>query len=383
MNKKIIGLIALALFLIPTLTFATTFRAAEEVHINETVSDDIYVAGGAVRLTADVDGDVFIVGGQVSIDSVISQDLTITAGDITIRGRMNDDVRVGGGDITIDAFIKDDLIIGAGNIEFTSSSGVGGDVTLGGGNVVVNGPLNGDLIGGVGNLVINNEIRGNVKLLSVDKLQFGPKGRILGDLTYRHTTPFESITNETVAGNINYKAIEKVVSGEAVRGFGWAVIAGFSLYKFLSLLFVGLFFIWILRFFMTNTVQIAYKSPLKSLGIGILVLIVTPIVGALFLVSAIGIPISFLLFLLWLLILFVGKLIAIMMVGMKLVKVDDKSSFLRTYGAYALGTVIVMILVMIPVVGWILKFLLGLIGVGAIAMFELEACRFLRKKKLV
>lgn len=381
--KKIFGLIALILVLIPSLVFATTFKGGDEIFVIETINDDVYLASGLIQLNADVNGDLTAGGGRISIESKVSQDLNLVGGDIVVRAEVGDDARLLGGTILIDSIIKDDLLVGGGSIELTPDSFVGGDFTFGAGNVVLGGVVNGNVFGGAGNIYINNEIKGNVTLYNVDKLQFGPSGKILGNLTYKSDKASESVTGETVLGEIKFKRVDPIITEEDARSFFWKAVAGFSVFKLLSTLFVGLFFIWILRFYMVRSVEIAYKKSLKSFGFGILVLLVTPILFVLFLVSGIGIPLAFLLALMWFLLLFVGKLVAIMMIGMKLIKINDKSSFLRVYSAFALGAFLFIILTLIPVIGWLFKLILVLIGIGGLVIYELEVFHLARKKKLV
>ena len=86
---------------------------------------------------------------------------------------------------------------------------------------------------------------------------------------------------------------------------------------------------------------------------------------------------------LWLIALFVAKLIASLMIGMKIIPVKDKHGFLRVFGVFALGALIFMLLTLIPVIGWVLKFILVLMGLGAIALYEMGLFKGLRKKKMI
>lgn len=381
--KKVLMLFLASLLILPTIAFATSFESGEEVFVTETLNDDAYIAGGLVQLEADVNGDLMIAGGSVTTDAKVSQDLTIAGGEITVRGEVGDDLRIGGGNVLIDSTVKDDVLIGAGNVELGPNSFVGGNLTFGAGNLVLNGIINGHVLGGAGNILINNEIKGDVTLYNVETLQFGPKGKILGSLLYKSAEEAKGLTEEKVLGLIEYEKIKPIVSKEDAKNFIWTMVAGFSIFRLLSALFVGLFFIWIFRFCMLHTVETAHKKSLKSLGIGFLILVLTPIAALLFLISGIGIPISFFLMLSWLLALFVAKLVAMLMIGMKIVKIKEKSGFLRTYGAFALGAFLFIVIGLIPVIGWLFKLLLTLIGLGAIVFYQLELFHLVHKKKLI
>ena len=379
--KKTFIIILLSIFILPTLAFALNFEVGEEIFSTETINDDYYGAGGTVQMQSDVNGDLMMAGGKLSIDSTVSQDLTLAGGDIIVSGEVGDDARIGGGNVTINSTVKDDLIVGGGNVELGSNGFVGGNFIFGAGNVIINGIVNGNLQGSAGNVYINNEIKGNVKLLGVENVRFGPNGKVLGNFFYRSPKISETVNKETVKGEIEFKLAE--IPEEKIKAIGRGLVAGFSIFHFLSLLFAGLILIWIFRFYMINTVQTAYSASLKSIGVGLLILILTPIVAVLFLITTIGWPFFLILMALWLIALFIAKLIAIMMIGMKIIKVNIKSGFGRTYGAFALGALIFMLLTLIPVIGWVLKFILVLMGLGAITLYEMGLFKGLRKKKMI
>lgn len=380
--KKIISISLFALLLIPTIAFATNFQVGDEVFVTEVVNDDLYAAGGLVQVDSDVNGDLIIAGGKISVSGNVSQDLTLAGGDIYIKGEVGDDLRIGGGNVIIDSIIKDDLIIGAGNIDLSNESFVGGDITLGGGAVFLNGEVNGDVFGGAGDLFINSQIKGNVKLASVEKIEFGPNGRIMGNLTYKGPNEME-LKEGAVQGKVNYTASKTTIDEEEIRTFMRTLIAGLSLYKLLAMLFAGLFLVWLLRYYVIHSTKELVESPFKSLGIGFLILALTPILALLFLITTIGLPIAILVLTFWFIALYFGKLMAAMLIGAMVIKLNDKSGFGRTYGAFALGTLVYVLLSFIPIVGWIIKLMLILLGMGAMASYELKLGKHLRDKKMI
>ncbi|MBU1017417.1 FapA family protein [Patescibacteria group bacterium] len=381
--KKLFIPTLLFLFLIPTLAFALNFEVGEEILSSETINDDYYGAGGTIQMDSDVNGDLILGGGRIMVDAVISQDLMLGGGEIRVKGEVRDDARVAGGNIMINALIKDDLIVAGGNIELGENGFVGSDMTVAGGNVVINGQINGSLQGTAGNLYINNVINGDVSLISVEELTFGPQGKVMGNLLYRSSAPSKTANEDTVLGVIDYKPTEFTVSNQDFRTIASGVIAGLSVFSFLSLLLAGLIILVLFRFYMPNAVQTVYQKPMASVGIGFLVLILMPIAAVLFLITGIGWIFFFILLALWLIALFFAKLIAALMIGMKLVRLTDKSGFLRVYGSFALGALIYVLLTLIPIVGWIIKFALILMGLGGMALYETGLFKDLRKKKLV
>ena len=386
--KKLFILPLVAILLIPALAFAADFKAGEEVTTTKTVNDDFYVAGGSVQVESDVNGDLMMAGGRLFVDSNILEDLMLAGGDIILQGNVGGDARLFAGNITVNAPVKDDLIIGGGNITLSNKSSVGGDLIFGGGNVMINGPVNGNVLAGGGNVYINNTIKGNVKLFDVDKLTFGPKGKIMGNLDYKSakvakTADKKDVDKKTVLGEIKHSPRAAVMTKKEARDVMTGLITGITIIKFLSLLFLGLFFVWGLRFYMQKGVGTSYEYPFKSFGIGFAIIILTPIVAFIFLITGIGYLVSLLLMMFWVMALICGKLMAASIIGMKIVQVKDKSGFLRTYGAFALGLLIFTALTFVPFIGWLAKFILLCIALGAMAIYETGLFAEMRKKKKI
>ncbi len=376
--KKILLPFLAALVLLPNMALASTFVAGEEVFISEAVSEDLYSAGGLLNVKNDVNGDLVAGGGSVYVDGNISQDVMMGGGDVTLNGEIGDDVRVIGGSLKVDATIKGDLIAAGGDVNITDDTFVGGDMNLAAGNIVAGGEVNGDLRVAVGAIYLNTDVKGDAILANFDSIKFGPGARIQGNLSYRAHEPLE-IPEGVVQGEVIFKEIQTPHVEESVP----AIIAGFSLYSFLATLFFGLFMIWLFRHYVTHTANTAYESTLKSLGIGFLILLLTPIVALVFLITTIGVPVALVLIAMWAVFLYVGKIMAAMLIGFKVVRVNSKSSFGRVFGSFALGALIYTLVGMVPVVGWVINFLIVLIALGSMASYESEVFVELRKKKLV
>ena len=159
-------------------------------------------------------------------------------------------------------------------------------------------------------------------------------------------------------------------------------MAGFSIFSLLATLFFGLFMIWLCRYYILHTADMAYDATLKSLGVGFLVLILTPIAALIFLITTIGLPLAMVLMALWLVLLYVGKVMAAMLIGFKIVKVSGNSGFGRIFGSFALGALIYTLIGMIPVVGWVVNLVIVLVALGGYTLYGFELFVQLRKKKI-
>ncbi|MBU0705765.1 polymer-forming cytoskeletal protein [Patescibacteria group bacterium] len=375
--KKLVFTFLAALLFLPNLVQAATFVTGEKVYVDQQISDDLYVTGGILSVQETVNGDVLAGGGKINIDGGVSQDLMAGAGDLSVTGEIGDDVRVIGGSIRIDATIKGDLLGAGGDLTLTDESFVGGDVALGGGNIMAGGTINGDVKLAGGTVYFNSDVKGNVALFNFEKVIFGPGAKIHGDLWYRASQQIK-IPEGVVVGNVIFSGIPSSQIEKNLPAF----LAGFSLFSLLATLLFGLIMIWLCRYYVLHSADLAYEATLKSLGIGFLALILTPIVALVLLITTIGIPTAMVLMAFWLVALYAGKVTAAMLIGFRIVRIEGDSGFGRVFWSFALGTLIYTLIGMVPVVGWVVNLIFVLIALGSLTLYGFEVFGQLRKKKI-
>lgn len=105
-------------------------------------------------------------------------------------------------------------------------------------------------------------------------------------------------------------------------------------------------------------------STLKALGIGALVLILTPIISLLLLITVVGTPIAILLMLIYILLLILGAPIFIIAISAFIKSKIEKP--INTIIIILLVTIILFLIELIPYVGFIISILKTLIGLGII-----------------
>ncbi|MFH0838469.1 MAG: hypothetical protein V1880_04365 [Patescibacteria group bacterium] len=375
--KKIILTFLAALLFLPNPAQAATFVSGDKIYVDQQVSDDLYVTGGILSVQEAVNGDVLAGGGKVNIDGGVSQDLMAGAGELSITGEIGDDVRVAGGRIRIDATIKGDLLGAGGDLTLTDESFVGGDVALGGGNIMTGGTINGDVKLAGGTVYFNSDVKGNVAMLNFEKMVFGPMARIHGDLWYRAGQQME-IPEGLVTGDITFSGIPLSQIEKNLP----AALDGFSLFSLLATLLFGLIMIWLCRYYVLHTAELAYEATLKSLGIGFLALILTPIIALVLLITTIGIPTAMVLMAFWLVALYAGKVTAAMLIGFRILRIEGSSGFGRMFWSFVLGALIYTLIGMVPVVGWVVNLIFVLIALGSLTLYGFEVFGQLRQKKI-
>ncbi len=377
MKKKIISIL-IGLIFSPILAHAAQFSSGEQVFVNDKIDDDLYIGGIKSTINNNIDGDLIIGGIKVKINSKIKEDLNVIAAQLSINGEVGDDVRIAGGEVQINGNIKGDLFVASETLDILEGAIIFEDSYLLVTDISINGNSNGDMKIFGNNVYFNGKIKGNVNFLNVNNIQFGPKAKIQGNLSYRSASKID-IPKGVVQGKIHYK--NSIIKDDQKKIL--SAIYQFPLFSFFSSLMFGLFILWIFRYGVIQSVKTSYESPLKNIGIGILIIILVPIVALIFLFTSIGIPLAIILLCIWMILLYFGKIMAAMLIGFKILKNDKKSPFVKSFVAFGLGDLLYTLVGMLPRIGPLINLIIILMALGGIVTYKLYLFNQLRQKKLI
>ena len=348
------GLFFGLMFIFPLTSFSDS-DADETVTKRGTVDDDYYAAGGVVDVDAEVSGDVIVAGGELYIGHRIDGDIMAAGGTVKIRGEVKDDVRISGGDLYIDANIGDDLALAGGSITVSPGSTIGGKAWLAGGDVHMAGTINQDLKITAGNIRLSGTVHGDVELEG-GKIQILESAQIDGKLSYKSPEEGNIDSAARITGKVTYEAMEWDYSE---RGSGIL----FSL----TLMVAGISLFWLFPKFTLSSVQRITADPWKSVGLGLVLFLVTPIVAVILMFLVFGVWIGLTVLALYCVALLLGFLIACFFLGdrgAKIMKTDLNTTGRRIISV-TLAIILIGFLSIIPVLGGLLLFILLLLGLGA------------------
>jgi hypothetical protein len=321
------------------------FAAGDSVNINVQAKDDIYAAAGNIVISGVVDGDVIVVGGNVVINADIKGNLRAAGGSVTINGDVGKNISFFGGDITIGEGVE-----------------VGKNVIFGGGNVKINGLINKNLYGGGGNVVLNSEILGNL-ILNSETIIYGNLEYSAGDKAV--VSPGAQIQNEEKFSKINAKkGAFKLPVFEAKMLKTFYLI--FQFISLLAIIIVGLIITLLFKKFTEKTQKQVNKEILILILKGLVLLIVTPIILFILSITIIGLPLAFILGVLYVIALYLSKIFVAIFIGDRIIKAVKKTKDVNLIGAMILGLVILYIIFAIPIIGWLIKFVVLLWGLGVL-----------------
>lgn len=342
-----------------------SFRTGNDVTVPEgqSLSTSLFASGKTIDIAGNVDGDVFCVGQDITVTGDISGDVICAGQTVRVAGHVNGNIRVAGQSVTIGGTTARSVTAAGQDISLEASGSVGGDASFGGQNVTLNGSIGRDLAVGATTATINGVVSRDVQA-SVTDLTLGNNARITGDLSYVSRHDVSRAGGAQVSGAISRS--EPPAGQEGGARFG-SLIGGsfmFALYMFVALLVVALALILLIPQFIHDAATVAMHSPWKTLLVGFLASFIMPVIIAALMFTLIGIPLALLLLLSWVVIVCLSVPFAAYYLGSLLISKNTNSPIWMML----LGTAIILVLYMIPLVGFIVWLVATWFGLGIILL---------------
>lgn len=375
MRKLVVVILGLALFVFPGMVLAVDgdeipFGKEQMVlEAGEVVDRDYFAAAESVEISGTVNGDVYAAGGQVLIDGVVNGDVLVAGGTVNISGQVAEDVRAVGGQVSVSGDVGGNLSVGSGNLEIVEGANIAGNLVAGAGNVVLGAPIEGNVRVGAGNLTIANVVSGDL-VAGVGSMRLTSNGQVDGDAVYWSDKDASIAKGATVSGTLMRKDPPKEftkgvddIKKNFASGTFKGVKKGLRLAGFISALVVGLAMVLFLPKYLDKSSAVLKSRPWKALVAGLVALIVAPIILVLLMVTVVGIPLALILFSLYLIDLYVAKILVSFFVG-GVVSQRFLGGAKRGW-VMAVGLVVYALLRSIPKLGGLLALATVVFGLGA------------------
>ncbi len=352
-----------------------------------------------MRTDADVAGDYMGFGGQVTVAHRVGVDATLAGGTVQVSAPIGDDLRVAGGTVVVKAPVGGEWYGAAGDLRLTPEGSIAGDAALAAGNLAIDGRIAGSLRAAARTIVINGEVAGDVRL-NARHIALGPKARIGGALSYSSTEPMIRAEGAVVAGAVTDSRAEsrrterdaraaEADLDEARHGeHRWLPMGLGSVFGYLMLLALAALMLWLAPRFAGRAAAAVAGSPWRSLGLGLLLVVVVPLVAVLLVLTLLGIPFALALLAFYPLLTMLGFVVAAVALGQRLRRgfgaapiaaIPSDAASLQpapapaptptpSVGLAALGLLVLMLLGWLPFVGWLLLTVATLAGLGAVVL---------------
>jgi cytoskeletal protein CcmA (bactofilin family) len=369
-NKKLIGRwaaiilgLALPLVLIGHTANASTTKQTT-VSEGATINGRLLSFGNSVDINGTVNGDVMCAGQHVKINATINGDILCAAQSITIAGKVNGNIRVTGQDVVIQADVtravsaagqyitlEKDAMVGTDMMSVAANTTVYGqvkrDLDVKGAILQINGSVGRDVefAGTTLNVASTATVNDSVSYVSINSANIASGADIGGEV---------SQTKPTETGGMNLKPL-----GFLGGSFLVVSVLGIIIAALIFALAMGLIF----PKQMSEVVSVGGHRFGMSVLVGFVGAIVWGPLMILLALTLIGIPLALFGWALGLACMLFGWAAVAFWLGRKIM-----THSVNVAGCTVLGMLILVILCMIPVLGWLFAILVGWFGFGMVLM---------------
>jgi len=307
------------------------------------------VSGSVVVEEGETVSQVNAVGGSVVVRGTVTGDVSGIAGNVLITGTVEGDVSVATGNLRIAGEVGGDISAGAGRVTLEEGATVGGDFDVGAGDVRIDGTIDGDA------------------QIGADRIRLGETASIGGSLTYDG----QLVGNrEAVSGDIRRdRTLGPSVLSDLQPLASWL----FAVYAFVANLLLGAILLALFPKFSDAVADRAITDPLRTglVGLGVLAGVVLLLV--LFAITIIGLPLTLIGALLFLVVAWTGLVYGRFTLGMWILSLFSSQRDVDGDGGnrwigLVLGLLVGGGLALVPVVGDLINLLVFLLGLGALSV---------------
>ncbi len=362
MKKILLGLSLIGILGFMTPVSAALLHAGKNVTVTSptAITENVYVAGGNVVVSAPITGDLVAAGGTLFLGGAVSQDILAAGGRVTITGPSAEDVRAAGGDVTIGGTYSGEVMAAGGQITVTPEAKVAKDSYLAGANITFNGSETGNLHLAGKTVYINGTIQKNL-IVRGGQITVGPNAVINGNFVYSSPKEASVDAGARIAGTRTFHQI-------AVPARGLGALVAFFTFAWLAKFLIMLTAAYLLWYLVRGKTLLIVQRAISGFGIellrGFAILILLPIAAIISLVTVIGALAGVAGLLVYTLLLAISAPVAGIVTASLLMK---RRTDLRWYHVL-LGMVVLDIVALIPFVGWLAVFLVYLASLGSLAM---------------
>ena len=321
--------VLLALGLLPASAFAAhpaaapaTFSAAQSLVAASSSPGNAYAAGASVVLTAPVAGDFTAFGGSVITAAPVEGDDLILAGSVGSRSPVAGDLRAAGGSIDVSEPVAGDLF--ALGFSVHDSGRAGGSVFIIAANTTLANGAEGPVTIYGNNISLAGDFAGNVTVTAGGRLSVAPGTVIRGKLSYEAPVEASLPSSVTVSGGVTYTNTSYLPDTNTSRTLALASIGFFLIARILgALILAGLLAGLFSKFAGTVIDRAVMDRPrdvLLALLLGFAIIVATPIVIALLMLTFVGIGIASLILILYALLVLLALMYAGIVTGGLLVR---------------------------------------------------------------
>ena len=264
-----------------------------------------------------------------------------------------------------------DVFAVAQRVHITQEANVDRDMLIGAETVYHSGVIQRQLFAAAENIVVDGKVADNIQV-QVGQLDIGKSAQIGGNLNYSSLEEARIDAQATISGEIDWE-IPKTAEREQKSSMEYAYDKVFDL----VISIIGALIVWYALLLIAPNVtrgagEHLRKTPLKTFGIGLLVLIAVPVAAIIAMITIVGVSLGWIALALYAIGLYLTKIIAATAIGYW---IAERAGWSAKHGGVwlvLLGLVVLAILTNIPYVKVITYIVMILGGLGALLIYLLN-----------
>ena len=174
--------------IVSVLLAAAAVSPLEAEAVLQTNGTDTFIADSSGLPELQAAGDVFASGGALVTKGRVAGDAHVAGFDLDLEADVAGDLYAAGAAVTLRATVGGDLSMMGFSLRTASAAITTGNARMLGSTITVDGPVGGALTATGGEITLNAAVTGDA-LLQGGTITFGPKARISGTLTYSAPEP--------------------------------------------------------------------------------------------------------------------------------------------------------------------------------------------------
>lgn len=368
----------LVLLLVPlSASKAAGTKTGENIYVpkEEIVSGNLYVAGQSIVIDGMIGGDLIVAGQSITINGQVEGDIIAVCQDITINGNVGGNVRVAGNTLTINGAVVRNVNAFGNNITLGTDSRIGWDVYAMGANLTFRGIIDGGLNGDANQVLVTGKIGKDIDIKldgnSAQKLTVASGAIINGDIFYTSKIAANISADASVAGDVAQK-IPELKTNTNFWPWLWGLL--FSVFAAIA---VGLVATTVCKNCIYSIIGLIEEKKASVLIPGLVLFFILPPIAIVLMITVIGIPLALILGTLWLIAVYVAKILTAILIGNIIIKNILKKESLSLTWSLVPGVIICWLLFSIPFAGWVIGIFAAWLGLGGIWLYVTNKSRSL------
>ena len=251
---------------------ASEFRTGDlTLAADQVVSGDLYFYGQNLTIAGQIEGDLVAIASQITVEGSVNGDLIAVAEQIDVTGAVAESVRAAAGTLNLAGTIGQDLVVAANDLEVTPSGRIAGSLYGAASTMLIAGEVGQELRFTAGDLRLEGRVGQDV-VGSANWLELRSDASVGGNLSYHSPNRADIAPTVQIAGESEYL-------GPSESGFRislWVIGAR----AFLGLFIFGLLFLTLRSSLWVRATDLATRSFGTGLLYGLAALLAVPIAAA-------------------------------------------------------------------------------------------------------